>query len=107
MTTTAAVLLITVPGATANASFAPTTVSAESVSTTAGDVAFVQWTPGTQAADSYNVYGVSADGTVTLLANVAQTVASVAEGYVEYGVQGVLGGSASEIVYTVVVPCVD
>lgn len=65
-----------------------------------GAQALVAWAPGELPADAYRVYGVSAGGAFTLLAEAPALVADghaalVEGGYATYAVTGVVGGRES------------
>lgn len=82
--------------------YAPARVMAEAAGTAA---AIVEWTPGTEPADSYRVYGLQGSS-LTLLVDTADTLAplvlavTVPAGYSEYAVSGVKNGLESNLVFS-------
>jgi len=95
-------LLVIAPSASAaTPAYTPSLVTAATYSGSA----LVSWAPGSEAADSYNVYGLAPNAPPTLLGTF--TVSTVAEGafnlaapsgFAAYAVSGVLGGVESPMV---------
>ncbi|MFA5861757.1 MAG: hypothetical protein WDA16_08685 [Candidatus Thermoplasmatota archaeon] len=69
-------------------------------------MALITWTPGTQLADSYNIYGISADA-ITFVGVGSGGNAPVMGGYTAYAVSGVLGGVESQRVTAAWLPCIE
>lgn len=101
-------LLLPAITAGAPAPYAPTMVSA---ATTPAAFALITWAPGTVTADFFNVYGTTAQGSLSLLAtNLRSTEASVPTGFAGYAVSGVKDGVESQLVFPAAVvpdPCID
>ena len=95
-----------VPFGESTSSWSPGIVIAVSAGTDAAAGSVVGWTPGTEVADAYNVYGVEGS-TFVLLASATQlTVAPTTGHYSAYAVAGIKGGVESERVSAIVVPCI-
>jgi hypothetical protein len=83
--------------------YAPVAVS---VIKTPGAPGLVSWAPGQETADFFNVYGVTGDGSLTLVAaHVTDLRTSVPAQFQTYGVVGVKGGLESIVVYPILDRC--
>jgi hypothetical protein len=95
-----------VPTAAAAPPFAPLAVEASTISTTAGSLAFVAWTRGSETADYYIVYGVDGSSLQFLTTETDFSTPAPA-GYTGYAVTGVKDGTESDATFAQVVPCID
>jgi len=98
-----AALFVPAPLASAAEPFAPLVASA----TLAPDAqVVVSWVPGAQAADSFNVYGITPEGGMTLLrAGITDFSATMPGGFSSYAVTGVSMGAESAAVRAIQGEC--
>jgi hypothetical protein len=90
----------------AAAAWAPGAVTAVSISFDPASGAALAWTPGTMAADYYNIYGV--DGSSVVLMTTATTLSTTTmSAYSSYAVSGVKNNVESDLIYALLIPCVD